>query len=129
MNTINRSNGISITLPDSLHLEAAEPSTGDVRRKVSLPTGPVPLSTDQVQADSEQAALLEALRAQDFTVVDSFDIAPTPTTIDRLRSAAGPVESEAAKVDLLKPAPLIVAQVAPQGVGGDATQVADRLRR
>jgi hypothetical protein len=40
MNTIDRSNGISITLPDSLHLEAAEPSPGDVRRKVSLPTGP-----------------------------------------------------------------------------------------
>jgi hypothetical protein len=35
------------------------------------------MSTDQVQADSEQAALLEALRAQGFTVVDSFDIAPT----------------------------------------------------
>lgn len=66
MNTINRSNGISITLPNSLHLEAPEPPAGDVRRKIPLPTGPVPLSTDQAQADSEQAALLEALRVQDL---------------------------------------------------------------
>jgi hypothetical protein len=40
MNTIHRSSGISITVPDSLYLEAPELPAGDVRRRVSLPTGP-----------------------------------------------------------------------------------------
>lgn len=92
MNTVTRSNGIFITLPDSLHLEAPQPSTGDARRKDPLPRGPVPLSTEQAQMDSdEQAALLEALRTQDFTLLGSFDLVPAPATIDRLRRSAGPI--------------------------------------
>lgn len=81
MNTVTRSNGIFITLPDSLYLEAPQPPTGDARRKDPLPRGPVPLSTEQAQMDSdEQAALLEALRTQDFTLLDSFDLVPAPAT-------------------------------------------------
>jgi N-acetylmuramoyl-L-alanine amidase len=93
--TIDRNNGITVTLPDSLELEQPARST-------TAAPGTAAASAARSIVDDEQAALLDALARQGLVHADQFAALPLAQAAPRLRAAqeSGHAEAIGIQVDL-----------------------------
>ncbi len=102
MPTIVRPSGLTVTAPETYRVEAADDPTPETpprrsprgRGRVS---GPVPMPSGPQGGSDEAGALLDALRQQDFVVVDRVNLQPRlePTPRDgRRRGTATPIPAQ-----------------------------------